>query len=58
MPYCSICGAELSPRANFCGKCGAPVRRDTEEAQARETGMDYHGPPLVFVGSRDRGVFT
>jgi hypothetical protein len=32
LPYCSRCGAELKPGANFCHRCGAPATRDIKRA--------------------------
>ena len=29
--FCTECGAEINPRARFCGKCGSPVMDSLEE---------------------------
>lgn len=52
---CADCGAEVSPRAKTCPKCGAPVRR-----RGRRTAIVVFGVLLLFwaatqIAERGRG---
>ncbi len=48
MPFCSRCGAELTPDSRFCSSCGAPVMAVEKPKEARRT-FQLAGRPRVIV---------
>lgn len=55
MAYCTNCGVEIDPDANFCTACGQPVER---KRSVRRRATQKQTPQVVYVQNPQQEIYV